>query len=131
MNRPLLEPEFFVYTQKDPEMHSAILEARMNLGVFVEAIMVSAPHHSAFSLKKPFRYDDAYFEDIWVVEVSYDGEKFRGQIGATPEHVQSLKFGEVVSVYPIEVSDWLYLDGKKLVGAYTVELLRKCLEDYR
>lgn len=33
-----------------------------------------------------------------------------------------MKQGQVVTVYPKEISDWLYIDNGNLVGGYTVRV---------
>jgi uncharacterized protein YegJ (DUF2314 family) len=114
--------------EKDPEMHAAILEARKNIEVFIKALQSPHTNQQCFSLKKPFRYEEDEYEEIWMTDISYDGVKFHGIIGNPPVRATYAHEGDEVAIYPIEVYDWLFLDGTKIVGAYTVELLRKRVE---
>lgn len=48
------------------------------------------------------------------------GRRFQGRVDNKPQKIHGLKLGQVVSVDPNQISDWLYVDNGKLVGGYTV-----------
>jgi len=63
-------------------------------------------------------------EHMWVSEVEYDGATITGVLADRPGHVHSVRSGDRVS-FPLEhLSDWLYVDEDKAIGAFTVRLLR-------
>jgi hypothetical protein len=50
--------------------------------------------------------------------------KFSGKIANDPERVFTVEVDQVVSARAAEISDWMYVDTGKLVGGYTVRVLR-------
>jgi uncharacterized protein YegJ (DUF2314 family) len=59
--------------------------------------------------------------------VTYDGTNFQGTIDNEPEMVKNVKNGQRVTVAPAEISDWMYVENRKLVGGETVRALRASL----
>jgi uncharacterized protein YegJ (DUF2314 family) len=72
-------------------------------------------------VKKPF-IQNGQLEHIWLSDVQFVGNRFRGRVDNQPRKIQGLKLGQLVSVKPNEISDWLYIDHGKLVGGYTVRV---------
>ena len=97
----------------------AVTEARKTVKKFIAALKHPAPGQQDFEVKKPFVQGDQV-EHIWLSDVRFVGNHFEGQIDNQPRKVQGLKLGQLVSVKPKEISDWLYIDNGKLVGGYTV-----------
>ena len=56
-------------------------------------------------------------------EVTWDGGKFTGVINNEPVDTQEVRLGDRVEVTPTELSDWMYVDGNRIVGGYTVRVL--------
>jgi len=59
-------------------------------------------------------------EQIRLSDVRLIGQCFQGRVDNKPQKIRGLKLGQLVSVNPNEISDWLYVDNGKLVGGYTV-----------
>jgi uncharacterized protein YegJ (DUF2314 family) len=113
------EPEYFQVTKDHAAMHQAVTEARKTVKKFIVALKHPAPGQQDFEVKKPFAEGDQV-EHIWLSDVRLVGNHFEGQIDNQPRKVQGFKLGQLVSVKPKEISDWLYIDNGKLVGGYTV-----------
>jgi len=68
-------------------------------------------------------------EHMWVGSVDFDGKMISGVLADTPRQLRSVKAGQRVS-FPLDrLSDWLYVDGGKAMGAFTVRLLRTRMSD--
>jgi len=46
---------------------------------------------------------------------------------AQPAKVKSVKIGQTVTVERAKISDWMYIENRKLVGGYTLRALRETL----
>jgi uncharacterized protein YegJ (DUF2314 family) len=53
-------------------------------------------------------------------EVQFTGSRFQGRVDNRPQKIRGVKIGQLVSVNPNEISDWVYIDNGKLVGGYTI-----------
>jgi uncharacterized protein len=114
----------------DPEMQAAIQTARDRFPEFWRE--VSADYKRVIPVLDGSMVK-AYFHDVgapqsgehmWVRDVEYDGKTITGVLADTPRQLRSVRSGDRVS-FPLEhLSDWLYVDGDKAVGAFTVRLLR-------
>jgi uncharacterized protein YegJ (DUF2314 family) len=122
------EPRVTYVDENDPEMKAAIDKARESLPDFIQALKSPKPTQSMFSIKAPFS-DGEDSEHIWLTPVSYDGEKFHGTISNRPDKLTNVRLGTKVTLEPKQLSDWMYLEGKRLVGGYTIRVLRKKMSD--
>jgi uncharacterized protein YegJ (DUF2314 family) len=117
-----VEPEYFeVPKGHHAAMHLAVKEARKTVGKFIAALEHPAAGQEDFEVKKPFTQGDQV-EHIWLSDVRFVGNLFQGRLDNQPRKISGLKIGEMVSVKPNEISDWLYIDNGKLVGGYTVRV---------
>jgi uncharacterized protein YegJ (DUF2314 family) len=117
------EPEYF-QTPKDHHhaaMQRAVKEARKTVGKFITALEHPGPGEQDFEVKKPFLQGDQ-MEHLWLSDVRFVGNRFVGRVDNKPRKIQGVKLGQMVSVAPNEISDWLYVDNGTLVGGYTVRV---------
>jgi uncharacterized protein YegJ (DUF2314 family) len=112
-------PEYFQVPNNHAAMHQAVREARKTVGKFIAALKNPGPGQQDFEVKKPF-VQGSEVEHIWLSDVRFVGKHFEGRVDNQPQKIQGVKLGQVVSVNPKEISDWLYVDSGKLVGGYTV-----------
>ena len=42
-----------------------------------------------------------------------------------PEAIPNMKMGDTVKIRSEDITDWIYLDQKKLRGGYTIRVIRK------
>lgn len=115
------EPEYFDVPHDHAAMHRAVTEARKTVGEFISALQHPASGQQDFEVKKPFVQGDQV-EHIWLSNVRFVGNRFQGQVDNQPRKIRGVKLGQLVSVNPNEISDWLYVENGKLVGGYTVRV---------
>jgi uncharacterized protein YegJ (DUF2314 family) len=109
--------------ENDPKMNAAIDKARASVNTFTQALKAPKPTQSAFSVKMPFT-DGKHTEHMWLTSVTFDGQKFHGTLNNDPEMVSNVKIGAKVSVESSKISDWMFVENGKLVGGYTLRVLR-------
>jgi uncharacterized protein YegJ (DUF2314 family) len=102
-------------------MRRAVHEARRTVKKFIVALRHPAPGQTDFEVKKPFIQGNEV-EHIWLSDVQFVGNRFQGRVDNQPRKIRGLKLGQLVSVNPDEISDWLYVDNGRLVGGYTVRV---------
>ena len=107
----------------DPQMTAAIAKARETIPQFISALQLPSPSQTDFTIKVGFA-EDGDTEYMWVTPVTYDGTRFNGKLDNEPVQVRNVKLGDAVSVEPARVADWMYVDSGKLVGGYTLRVLR-------
>jgi uncharacterized protein YegJ (DUF2314 family) len=110
----------------DPRMNAAIEKAKSTVSQFIAVLQSPKAGQSAFSIKMPFT-DGGEAEHMWLSPVTYDGTNFHGTINNEPATVKTVKLGQQVTVAPSKISDWMYVENKKLVGGYTLRVLRDTL----
>src|SRR5262249_45481080 len=112
------------YVDKDdPKMNAAIAKARSTVNTFIAALSAPKPNQADFSVKMAFT-DGEHTEHMWLGSVRYDGKVFRGVVNNDPELVNNVKVGQKASIEPSKVSDWMFVENGKLVGGYTIRVLR-------
>ena len=79
------------------------------MGKFIAALEHPAPGQEDFEVKKPF-IQGHQVEHIWLSDVRFVGNLFQGRIDNQPRKIAGLKIGEMASVKPNEISDWLFID---------------------
>ncbi|MFT3880110.1 MAG: DUF2314 domain-containing protein [Gemmatales bacterium] len=110
----------------DPRMNAAMEKARASVKTFTAALKSPRAGQTAFSIKMAFT-DGGNTEHMWLTPVTFDGTKFTGTINNEPEKVNSVKMGQKVTVAPDKLSDWMYIDNRKLVGGETLRVLRAAM----
>lgn len=110
----------------DPRMNAAIEKARASVKTFVAALKAPKAAQTGFSIKMAFT-DGTAVEHMWLAPVNFDGTKFVGTVNNEPEKVKTVKMGQKVTVTPDKISDWMYLENRKLVGGETLRALRAAM----
>ena len=119
LGRGSQEPGRFSVPGEHRKMHSAVVKARRTVGSFIAALKNPQPGQRDFEVKKPFIQGNVV-EHIWLSDVRFVGNRFQGRVDDQPERIQGLKIGQLVSVNPNEISDWVYIDNGTLIGGYTI-----------
>ena len=101
-------------------------KARSTVNSFIAALTSPKPGQSEFAVKMAFTDRDKT-EIMWIAPVSYDGKMFRGTVSNEPQSVFTVQMGQSVTVEPSGIADWMYLEDGKMVGAYTLRVLRDTL----
>lgn len=110
----------------DPKMNAAMEKARSTVQTFITALKAPKAGQTGFAIKKRFKDGDKG-EHMWVSPVIFDGANFKGKINNDPQIVTNVKNGQAVTIAPDEISDWMFIDGRKLVGGETLRVLRDTL----
>jgi uncharacterized protein YegJ (DUF2314 family) len=113
------EPESYNVPNQHAAMQKAVTKAQKTVRQFIDALEHPAPGETDFEVKKPF-VQSGEIEHIWLSDVKFLGGRFQGTVVNVPEKIKGLKLGQVVSVNPDEISDWMYIRSAKLVGGYTI-----------
>jgi uncharacterized protein YegJ (DUF2314 family) len=111
-------------SENDAEMNAAIAKARDSLTNFWQIYEKRSHGESDFSLKVKV-LDKEKVEYFWVVDIERIDGKIFGTINNDPDIVQNVKLGDRINVNEADISDWLYLQNKKMVGNYTLRVLFK------
>ena len=122
------EPRVTMVDDDDPRMTAAINEARSTVGQFIAAVNNPTPSQSALSVKLPVS-DGDQIEHMWLSEVGHANGKFTGHIANEPHQITTVKLGDRTEVAQDQISDWMYVDNGKLVGGYTLRVLRDAMSD--
>jgi uncharacterized protein YegJ (DUF2314 family) len=116
------EPDF-VQAADEELMDAAIAEAKSTLGTFVSALQAQDVRKTSFNIKKGYAFGREGKEFIWISEVKLVGTDFEGRINNEPVNDIGVKLGQTVRVKRDEVADWMFMDGGRLQGGYTIVAL--------
>lgn len=108
----------------DPRMAAAMNEARSKWDKFVKAFEEHKPERSC-SIKAFFKGKRGGGEHMWVTVTALEGRKVRGVLANDPVGDVGKKQGDEVLVNTGDVEDWVYWDGKKMVGGFTDKVLEE------
>lgn len=118
------EPDIISISNSDPRMVEATAKARATAAEFAKALAAPHPNQSRFAVKVPVT-DGKVTEYMWLADVALDGTKFTGRLANVPNAVTGVKVGETLACDTAQLSDWMYVDDGKLVGGFTLRVLRE------
>lgn len=128
--------QIYFVEDKDPEMRRAIERARESFRYFWRELAWEQrriiPGLSLAAVKVPFSdppeiehaADEPAVEQMWLNEITFDGELITGTLLNAPHWLKSIAEGDRSQVPIKGISDWMYAIGDRVYGAYTVNLLR-------
>lgn len=108
---------------EDKAMNAAMQRARDSLDEYRRRLTNPPPTQTDLSLKARFEVD-GHVEHMWISDVEITGTGFSGKLGNEPVYIRSLALGDAVYVPATNVSDWMAIDGHRLVGGHTLRVLR-------
>jgi uncharacterized protein YegJ (DUF2314 family) len=73
--------------------------------------------------------DGIHVEHIWLSDLIFDGKKFHGKIGNEPLDIKKFSLGDHTEVLPSDISDWMIIEDNRLIGGYTIRVLRDNMSD--
>ncbi|MFN8353432.1 MAG: DUF2314 domain-containing protein [Spirosomataceae bacterium] len=117
------QPTIYNVTDTDNEMNDAIKTANLTLKKFNEALKSNNPNFRYFALKTRFDTPKGG-EHIWISSISLKNDKYFGVVDNLPESTTEVKLGDTIQIKNDNISDWMYLENKKLRGGYTIRVLR-------
>jgi uncharacterized protein YegJ (DUF2314 family) len=125
-----------MFDNSDPEMQGAYEQARATFRYFwrevawehrriipgLDLACVKAPFSDVGRDSRATDSDDV--EHMWLGEVEFDGQFISGVLLNAPNALKSVKEGDPARIPVGEISDWMYVIGGDVSGAYTVNLMR-------
>ena len=115
----------------DREMNAAMAQARDTLAQFEERLANPTPDQTMAIIKGRFTEGDMV-EHMWLNQIVVTPEGYRGVLGNDPYELTGMKAGATLVVPRERVSDWIVVADGKLIGGYTMRVLRSRLpEDER
>lgn len=120
------QPDVLMVSDEDPRMATAIAKSRETIQVFVDHLKSPRSDQTDFAIKVPVT-ENGKTEHLWLKDVSFDGEQFKGIINNEPLELRSVKIGELRTVRPAELSDWMFVEAGILKGGYSIRALRNAM----
>jgi len=115
-----------VVSEGDPEMNGAIAEARAHLPEFLQALLQPGESNYGFAVKYPFEEPLVHgVEHLWLVDVVASGNDFIGVVDVEPMVLKQIRLGQKLTVPQAGITDWMYYDDEKRVGAYTARVVER------
>jgi uncharacterized protein YegJ (DUF2314 family) len=106
--------------EDDPEMNAAIAKAKATVNDFVQAFHAQKSGTQKFCVKKPYPTPDGSEEHMWIDVTDEKAGVLKGVVASEAEDTREVKMGQEVTLNISEISDWSYMEGKKLIGGYTI-----------
>lgn len=112
------------FEDDDKEMNQAITTALSTLTSFDSALNSKNPSYRLFALKCRFAKPDGGGEHIWVSNISLKNGNYFGVVDNLPSTTTEVKIGDTIEIKKRAISDWMYLRGTTIRGAYTLRVIR-------
>ncbi len=110
---------------EEEEMNDAIARAQATLEHFTTCLEDPDETQIYFAVRARFDVEElGGFEDLWIEEVSWDGEQFTGALAGEPQFWEGAVLGDSVTAPNDAVIDWMIVEETRIVGAYTVRVER-------
>lgn len=106
----------------EAKLQAAVDAARQSIGQFLEAFTDPKPGQGSFLVSVAF-IEGTRFERIWVSSLDFSGETLRGVIASEPA-LAGFVFGQSVEFTYPQIIDWMYVEDGRLVGGYTMRVIR-------
>ena len=114
----------------DAEMNAAIQQAKDSFPLFIKAFQSPTFTQSYFAVKVKFSYGNGENgEHIWVSQLTFSDNQFTGVVGNEPLYVKDIKLGDSVIINNDDVSDWMIIDDGKLLGGFTIYVIRNSMTE--
>ncbi|RSK32395.1 YegJ family protein [Hymenobacter metallilatus] len=111
----------------DAEMTVALYDSRKTVDQFIVALTSGDTAAYNFGIKAAFPTSDGTNEHIWLTDIQVKGDSLLGTIDNEPEFTTVVKFGQQVAVHKDSITDWNYTRNGKLVGGYSIRVVRSRL----
>ncbi len=123
------EPTMVYVPSEDERMNWAIEKANLTLWYFEESLKKPKEHQVYFSIKVRIM-DGEKGEHIWLTEPHFDEEgNLFGTVGNEPVDINTVKLHQKIGIDRISISDWMIVEGGRLIGGYTIRAIREAIPD--
>ncbi|WP_339841145.1 DUF2314 domain-containing protein [uncultured Maribacter sp.] len=123
------EPNVYNIENDNAKINDAIEKAKNSIQEFTIALKSDNPDLDFFAIKQKFITRDGGGEHIWVQDIQLVDSEFIGTIGNEPVYTNAIQLGDTITVDRANISDWMYYEKDKIVGGYTIRVLRDGLSD--
>ena len=62
---------------------------------------------------------------MWVEVGRFDGKTIHGKLANEPQFVSNVRLNDEVTVNLDDLNDWIYSNGKQMIGGFTSKVLEK------
>ncbi len=111
----------------DPRLLAAVQEARERWPEFVEALAQKGEDDN-FAVKAPLT-SGGNTEFIWISVLGTHGDVIFGVIDNDPVDLPGYQAGDQVEVELQDLNDWIYSQGDRMEGGFTVKVLQAAQEE--
>lgn len=114
----------------DPELNAAMKEARRRLSEFQDALEKDSrrkiPVMDSPLVKCGFKSPvTGTIEHMWIEDVRFEGERVVGRLANEPDNIPGLTQGRWVSMPLDDISDWVYREGDRTIGGFTIAVMQQ------
>jgi uncharacterized protein YegJ (DUF2314 family) len=107
----------------DPDMQTAIRRAKDGVQELLHRLAAPPPTQSSAAVKVAIE-EQGVTEHAWLAEPRIEGDHFVGRLDNNLAQIRRWRAGDMVRVPQTALSDWLAIDGGRLVGGFSIRLLR-------
>ncbi len=108
--------------KEDAELKAAVETARKRWKEFEKAFAAgTGVNHS---VKFKFTDKTKQSEFMWVSVDKIDGGTVVGKLSNVPNFLTDVKEGDIIKRPNSEIEDWLYIEDKKMVGGFSIQVLQ-------
>jgi uncharacterized protein YegJ (DUF2314 family) len=118
----------------DAEMNAAMEEARRRLPELRRALDEDARRiipviEGALVKAAVTSPSTGETEHIWLEDIGFEEDRIVGTVASAPNAIPEVVKGEDITVSPHDISDWVYREGRRTFGGFTVRLMQQRGED--
>tara|TARA_R110002051_G_scaffold3131_6_gene16852 strand:- start:2861 stop:3364 length:504 start_codon:yes stop_codon:yes gene_type:complete len=117
------EPDIYNVEDDNAKMNQAMVAAKNSVQEFQDALLSDNPNFEFFAIKQKFEATEGT-EHIWIQDIQLVDTDFMGIVANEPIYAQRVQLGDTITVDRNSISDWMYYDEGKVVGAYTIRVIR-------
>jgi uncharacterized protein YegJ (DUF2314 family) len=110
----------------DPVLRAIAAGARGRFSEFTRRLQNPAGDEYNFQIKYPFEADgDSGYthEHLWIRDIEFKDGAYYGILANEPLYIRGLKLGDRVEFFPDDISDWMYMKGKRIRGGWSIKHL--------
>ncbi len=121
-------PDVYNIPNEDERMNWGIEKAKLTLHYFESCLKSPKENQSYFSVKVKIVEDDIT-EHIWLTNPDFDNDdNLFGVVGNEPIDVKTIKINQKIGIDKDLISDWMIIEGGRLIGGYTIRAIRDGLQ---
>jgi len=117
------QPDIYSTGDSDKKMNDAIETARRTLDQFDRALKNNDYDSGTTALKVKFPTSTG-FEHIWIAKITLDSGTYQGILDNVPDKIKNIKMGDKITIHREDITDWMFGKNGKLVGGFTIRLIR-------